>query len=793
MTDNSNDRQNLLVLEMTEQKFNLKELLFKYVRHWPWILLSFIMCLLLAFLYLRYSTSSYKINSKILIKDDQSTSASSEDILSDIDIFNTKNNVNSEIQVLKTHYLLSKVVNEMNLNIRYFTSGNIKSTEIYDNRPFKLNLYYLKDSIRPQEFDIKFPHNENSFTINSDEINGKFKFGDTVKTENVRFSLQPVFSKKGDYAVSISTPAAKTEEYYNKLTTEIPDKQANVILLTLEETVPKRGEDILNKLYEVYTRINQEDKNTIADSTIDFINSRLEIVSNELSGVEKNIEQFKTANNVYSDLDQQGALILNNVNDLQKQLIQQQVQISVVQSIEDNIKNNPGRVVPNVLEIQDPTYISTVEKYNNLVLERDRQLQTSKPDNPLIKNLNVQIETVRGDLLTSLTNIKQSMVIAQKELEKSNRNLSGQIKTAPAKERVYLDISRQQNVKQQLYLYLLQKREETAISKSGTLSNSRLIEPAKSNLLPFTPNKQLIYLIACAIGLLLPLLIISSRDFLNNKISDKKDITGNTKVPILGELGHNKTGETVIIKEDSRSALSEQFRIIRTNLQFVLKGNDSQVILVTSSMSSEGKSFFSINLASSFAISGKRVVLMEMDLRKPKIAKDLKISGEDGFTNYIISNLQKEQLAKPSAIHPNFFIITSGTIPPNPAELLLHDKVDELFRYLKTQFDYIIIDTPPVAIVTDAILLAKYADGGIYIVRENYTLKQQIDIINDLSVHSKIPNLSILLNDIKPKRAYRYGYGYHYGYAYSGYYTDGEEKRHMFGKAKKRNSNKVNS
>ena len=790
MTDNN--RQNVLVIEANEQTLNLKDILLTYFRFWPWIIISIIGCLLIAFLYLRYATPVYKVVSKILIKDDN-TSASSEDMLSDIDLLDTKNNVNNELQVLKTNYMIGKVVDNMNLNIRYFNVGSFKSTEIYKNYPFQIKVLFLRDSIKVQRFEIKLPKSGTEFVIKSDSINGTYHFNDVIKDANISFSVQPLFQRQGDYSVSISTPEAATEFYYNNIIAEIPDKQSNVIQLTLEETVPKKGEDILNKLYQVYTQINQEDKNTTADSTINFINTRLEIVQNELTGVEKDVEQFKTNNQLYTNLQEQGTLALNNINDVQKQLVQQQVQINVIQSIEDHIKNNTGRVVPNAANIEDPTYIAVVEKYNDLVLERDRQLQTSKPDNPLIKNLNTQIEILKSDVLTSLENIKAGMVVAKNDFENKNAEVLNQLKTSPAKERAFLDISRQQDVKQQLYIYLLQKREETAISKSGTLANSRLIEPAKSNQLPFEPNKLLIYAIGFFAGLLIPVLIIYLSDLFNNKITEKKDITKITSVPILGELGHNETKETVIIKQDSRSALSEQFRIIRTNLQFILKGKANQVILITSSMSSEGKSFFSINLACSLAISGKRTVLMEMDLRKPKISKELNLSFDEGFTNYMISDLELEKLAKPTDIHPNLFVIASGTIPPNPAELLLQDKVTVLFDYLKTHFDYIVIDTPPVGIVTDAVLLGNYANASIYIVREKFTRKQQIEIINELAVNNKLPNISILVNDLKPQRGYGYGYGYGYAYGYgygNGYYSDDKKPRNNFlKKAKKVNKN----
>jgi uncharacterized protein involved in exopolysaccharide biosynthesis len=378
---------------------DFKKIIYTFLQYWPLFFATVFISLLIAFLFLRYTTPTYKINSKILIKDDKGgPSGSSEDLLSQLDIFNTQNNVNNEKEVLQTYFIVKKVVNELNLNISYYAVGNIKLKELYKNSPFKIQLVYLRDSIPTQLFNLKFSENSQVFTIESDSLHKQCRFNDTIKTANTVFIVRSSGVGKPqnyDYQVRISTVDATTQKYLHALSFDIGDKQASVIEVTLDETVPQKGEDVLNKLYKVYTIMNEEDKNKIADSTINFIDERLAVVAQELSGVEKDIEQFKVRNQLSTDIPEQARLTLSTASDVQKQLTQQDVQISVVQSIADHLKGDNQRVVPNAGVIQDPTYITTVQEYNTLVLERDRQLQTTKPDNPVIQNLNSQIEGMK--------------------------------------------------------------------------------------------------------------------------------------------------------------------------------------------------------------------------------------------------------------------------------------------------------------------------------------------------------------------------------------------------------------
>jgi len=388
-------------------------------------------------------------------------------------------------------------------------------------------------------------------------------------------------------------------------------------------------------------------------------------------------------------------------------------------------------------------------------------------DNPVMKNLESQVENARVNLLLNINTYKKSLQVGKQELQKQNSGFTGQLKQLPGKERNYLDFARQQNLKQELYLFLLQKREETAISRNSTISSSRIIDMAKSDFTPYKPKKSIIYLIGLIIGVILPSVYLLVKELLNVRIGAKSDITSATLAPILGEIGHNNDKQSLVAGTNSRSVISEQFRSLRTNLQFVLDSSKPSTILFTSSMSGEGKSFLSLNLGSALALTGKKVVFMEMDLRKPKLSESVGLTIENGFTNYAISEdaqYNYKKLLKPLSFNSNCYLISSGPIPPNPAELLDNGKLEKLVAYLKTEFDYIIIDCAPVGLVTDALMIGKSADLTLYVTRQSYTYKVQLDIVNDLIISKKLKNLYLIVNDIKAEKAGYSSYGQAYGY-----------------------------
>jgi capsular exopolysaccharide synthesis family protein len=427
--------------------------------------------------------------------------------------------------------------------------------------------------------------------------------------------------------------------------------------------------------------------------------------------------------------------------------------------LKDETKNK--RVFPTALLPQDMVFSGLMEQYNALLIERDKQLLGVTEESPFIKNIDNQIAGLRSGILSNIQSTKNTYVVTRNKLRDQLSKSENQISGVPKIEKNYLKLVRKKGIKQELYIFLMQKAEETAISKTSNISVAKTIDPPKAQVMPISPRKNIIYLAGLIAGLVLPIIIIFAIDLLNTGVATKEEITKLTRVPVIGEISHNTSNDNLIVANQGRSAISEQFRALRTNLSFYLKTSEEKVILLTSSMSGEGKSFTAINLGNILALAGKRVLLMELDLRKPGLSAKLGLSNDIGFSNYTISpEIKIADIIKPLSINKNMFIISSGPLPPNPAETLLSENTPILIAELKKQFDYIIMDAPPVGIITDAQLLSVYADVTLYLVRQKVTQKAQLSIVEELYTNRKMKNIGIVVNDIISKY---YGYGYGYG------------------------------
>lgn len=752
---------------------DIKQIILNVFRYWPLFLLSAAICLVIAYFVADYSAPNWHIASKLLVTDDKnSPQASLGSMGGDLGtLLNAKSNSDNEIQILKSRTLMENVVKDMQLNVRTYVKDGFKKREVFEEAPFTLAISYNTDTVLTKEYTINLT-GANTFNLISegDKVEKNEKFGNVIRLGqyNILLRHKTGYSNSGTYTIVIQPIDGTVFDFSQNFSVGLSDKQATTIDLSLNYPHPAKGEAILNTFMQTYLRLNLQNEKLTADSTIKYIESRIGLVSKDLNNIEKQFEEYKTNNNV-PNITEQSKTLVASASDYFDKLAQQETQLSIINDIERTLKNPTNRnFIPNsLLSATDQSFGQAISAYNELLQARDKATLSYTDDNPVVQNLDVQIASVRVNLLKNIETYRKTLQVGKTELQKQNSGFTGQLKQLPSKERTYLDFSRQQSLKQELYIYLLKKREETAISRNSTISSSRIIDSAKSDFAPFKPKKAFMYMIGLFIGLLLPGIYLFVKNFLNVRIETKSDVEKMTKVSVLGEIGHNSDKQSLVVGRNSRSVISEQFRSLRTNLQFALNSSKSNVLLFTSSMSGEGKSFLSLNLGSALSLTGKKVVFMEMDLRKPKLSESIGLSIENGYTNYAISNddnFDMSKLLKPLSFDENCFLISSGPIPPNPSELLISNKLEKLLTYLKERFDYIIIDCAPVGLVTDALIIEKQADLVFYVLRQNFTYKAQLNIINEIKNINKVENLYLIINDITNHQAgyssFKQAYGY---------------------------------
>lgn len=765
-------------------KISVKDFLMRYVRYLPLFIFSIAIALIIAYAYLRYSTPLYSARATMLIKTDKSSPGLGKEF-DEVYFTGGRGNVTNEIEILKSLTLAKRVAASLNLQKKYYVKGNIKTTLSYPLGPVSLSIVKLADSTKPIGFEINIV-NENEFTFaNAPAV--KYRFGQPFEQPGGTFVIakNAALFDNLHYKDHILTWEPLESAAFNVLgglgVAPVKD-QSNILSVTYLGTHPQLGKDILNQLMEEYSKQNVEDKNQTAARTVSFVNERLNLITRELGDVEKDLQKYKQQNNVVN-LESQSQLYLSTQSDLDKQSSQLEVQKHILGYLQEYMGNeqNKFEVVPTSLGIEDATLNDLIRMYNELQLKRESQVKTTTANNLTVKVMDDQLEKLRKNILENLNNLKSTFDLRINTINQKNQQYNSRINSVPIKEKELLEITRQQGIKQSLYLFLLQKREETAISLAATVSNSQVVDAAIGSDIPVLPSPKNVKMLAVFLGLVIPVAFIYIRELLNDKISNRLDITKITNAPIYGEIGHSHNKQTLLVRKNNRDVITEQFRMIRSNIQYMVNNNTKPVILVTSTFSGEGKSFISVNTGAVLALAGKKTVVLEMDIRKPKISQNLELSRAKGISNFLVGNMPVESLAQPVPDIDNLYVISCGPIPPNPSELLLNEKLGELFAYVKSAFDVVIIDTAPVGLVSDAFTLGKYADSTLYIVRMGYTLKKQMNFIEELYSTNKLPRVGLLVNDIKASSQYYsygnyggYGYGYGYGYGNSnGYYESG--------------------
>jgi tyrosine-protein kinase Etk/Wzc len=773
----------LLLHEKQKQAISPREFIMRYIKYLPWILLSIAAALIIAKIKLRYATPIYRTEARMLIKK-ESPYGRSNDKFDDIFMGGSIQNVYNEIEILKSRPLASKVARQLRLQTICYNKGNIRSTLQYPNPPLSILPLTPEDSTGGISLELTVVDNDH-FKLN--EQPKVYAFGETIKSGFNQFKvmrLDPqVFnsSASNTYLLSYSPLTTAADRVAGGLSANLADNAGQIVNLAYESENTAMSMDILNTLMDVYRESNIEDKRLMRISTLQFIDERLDSLRRELGIVEKGLTEYIEANKAFM-LDKQSELYLDKLNEEGTNLAQQELKLSVNNFLIRHLNNNPFTAVPVDLGTQEPTLIPLITEYNQLQVERQNALATMPATNPYIeRNLDPRLAKLRSDIMQALQTVRQSYTIARNSIERQSNIAEGRLQSIPSKGRELAERSRQQKIKEELYLFLLQKQEETAIASASTVSDSKIVEPARANGNPIRPNNRSVYLFAMFLGLALPMGVILVKEYLNDKVRDKTDIEKLTDAPFIGEIGHSEDSGALVVTQNSRRFISEQFRIIRTNLQFMLNKVQNPVILVTSSFSGEGKSFVSTNMGAVMALTGKRTVIIELDIRKPKVVANLDLKKKQaGITNFIVGRVNVQDIIVPVPEIQNLFVIPCGPVPPNPAEMLLDPKLKELFEYARRNFDVVIVDTAPVGLVSDAIILGEQADCTLYITRQNYTFKKQVGLIDELYRLKKLPRLSLLLNDVEIGRGYSgyYGnYGYGYGYGYGAGYFDEEGKK----------------
>ncbi|MGS2764935.1 GumC family protein [Sinomicrobium sp. M5D2P9] len=762
-----------------EEEMNLRDQLEAYLAHWKWFVISAIVCVALAFIYLRYATPQYSVSATIMIKDDKKGGITSEfSAFQDIGLFgNMTNSVDNEIEVLKSRTLMENVVRKLGLNVSYYTKGNIRTSEAYKNTPVRIN-FSLQDSVLHKTdttFTVRIDSATRFTLLDGDgEKKGDHGFGEHVTFSGGKMTVLPAFDNvedlnNRDVEVVIKPLAMVTLGYREQVQISVVDKNTSVIKLNLNTAVRQKGEDILNTLIEQYNIDVVADKNLVSANTARFIEKRLELIESELGEVEQSAESFKETNRL-TDITSEAEIALGSASDYAKRIVETETRLQLTDFLISYLADIPDNnsLIPANVGTEDSNIGPSIVEYNKLVQERSRLMRGSTENNPIIVNLDSQISGLRQSIKQTLANLKTSQTIALNDLRRQENLLNSKISNVPGQERRYRGIQRQQQIKETLYLYLLQKKEETAISLEVTAPNSKIIDSAYGSEEPVAPKKKIVLLASFILGLLIPFGVIYLKDLLDTKVQGRKDIEGKLSVPFLGDIPKSLSNDQTI-SMDSRSSAAEAFRILRTNLDFMLAnvdGGKAKKIFITSTVSGEGKTFVSMNLAGTLALSGKRVLLIGMDVRNPKLTEYVDLPHPRGLTNYLTNGGQSldEMIFKyQKEGFDHMDILTSGAIPPNPAELLMSDKIGALFAELEDKYDYIVVDTAPVSLVTDTLLISKYADLFVYVCRAGYLDKRLLVIPENLYKERRLPNMAMLINDSDSKKGYGYGYGYGYG------------------------------
>ncbi len=738
---------------------------YKYLPFWPLFIFFLIVLLVSAWLYLRYTIPVYAISSTVLINDEKKGTDENK-IEESINLLSPNKIVENEIEVIKSRKLREEVVKDLHLYAPVYEEGKVILTSGYLSSPVSIEV--SEPEKLKQFFKIYFTYNSKNKTVIIDK--NAYPLDTMVATPygNLKFTANKYYwtpTEKPLY-FSLIQPKQVANMILSNLHVSAISKQSSIVNLYLKDEVPKRGEDILNKLMEKYNNDAIEYKNNLAKNTVAFVDERLRLVSEELSAVEKKIQTYKTRKGIV-DLSEQGKVYLRNVSESDQQLADVNTRLGVLNQVESYVtgKDNSNGIVPATLGINDPVLSNLLEKLYQAEIDIERLKRTTAANNPILESITNEREKIRPGILENIRNQKANLEVSRNNLSSTSRSYSSALQSIPQQERELLNVSREQLIKNNVYSFLLQKREETALAYASNLANSRIVSPAQATNQPVSPKTSIIYLAAVVLAFVLSMGLVSFKEIFTGKILFRSQIEKFTDIPIVAEISSFKEKKALLIKGHNNRVIQEQFRQLRAATGLFNKANTKKKILVTSSIPGEGKSLISANLALSLSRSGKKVVLLDLDIRNPEISRNFEFSKSEGIANFLEGKMEATDIIK-SSNFSNLFILPAGETKENPTELLLNERLTDLIEFLEASYDFVIMDTPPVNSVTDAYILSELSELSLYVVRHKYTPKTFLKKLDDNNSLKPLKHIAIVFNGIKPRGFIKGDYGFGYGYGY---------------------------